>query len=429
VRGVAGRQRPRPPGADPAAPSAPAAATPPGASEDAIFTRDFLFIWIASFAGFLSFYMIQQPALPLYVESIGGTARAIGWVGGAFSVTTLIFRPLVGRAVDSMGRRVLVIVGGTAFAICAPLYIVVPGVAALIVLRLVHGACMACFTTSSTTYAADLAPAGRRAELVGYFGIGGSIALGVGPLAGSLLLAAGSGFSAVFLTAAGVALVVVAVMLPAHESPHQKVQHASWPWRTFINTHALLPASLMLTVAFTYGVLSVFMAVFVVDRGLSTKAVAWYWAIYAVVVVLVRLFSGRLADRYGRPAAIIPGLLMASASLFVLTALHGYVLLVLSALLFAAAFGLVYPALMALTIDRVGAGSRGTAMATFSVSFDAGIGVGAIIGGQFAGALGYATMYAIAGAAPLLGLIAFLWRLRQRSQRRREPASGEETSR
>jgi MFS family permease len=389
---------------------------------DAIFTRDFLSIWVASLSGFLSFYLIQQPALPLYVESIGGTARVIGWVGGAFSITTLLFRPMVGRAVDTVGRRLLVIVGGVVFVICAPLYAVVPGVGWLIALRLLHGAGMAFFTTSSTTYATDLAPAERRAELIGYFGIGNNVALGLGPLIGSLLLAAGLSYGDVFFIAAGVAVVIPAVMLPARESPHRKAKHDNWHWRTFINTRALAPAGLMLTVAFTYGALAYFMAVFVAQRGMAERAVAWYWAVYAGTLIVVRLFSGRLADRYGRAAAIVPGLLMVSAALFMMIAVHGYALLVLSALLFAAGFGFVYPALLAMTIDRVGATSRGTAMATFSVSFDFGIGVGAIAGGQFAGALGYATMFAIAGAAPLLGLAGYLWMLWRRRAGRMETA-------
>jgi predicted MFS family arabinose efflux permease len=232
-----------------------------------------------------------------------------------------------------------------------------------------------------------------------------------------LLLAAGLSFDQVFFVAGGVALVAVAVMLPAGESPHTRSRHESLHWRTFVNTRAVPPAALMMTVAFTYGALSIFMAVFVVERGLGERAVAAYWAVYAAVLIVVRLFSGRLADRHGRPAAIVPGLLMVAAAMFLMAVVHGYPLLVCSAMLFAAGFAFVYPALLALTIDRVGSTSRGTAMATFSVSFDAGIGIGAILGGQFAAVLGYATMYVIAGAAPLVGLAGFLWMLRRRSAR------------
>lgn len=124
--------------------------TPVGASER-IFTRDFLCIWVASYAGFFSFYLIQQPTLPLYVRHLGGSATAIGWVGGAFSVTTLLFRPLVGRAVDVVGRRLVMLTSGLFFVVCAPPYGMATTIPLLILLRMVHGMGMAMFSTSSIT--------------------------------------------------------------------------------------------------------------------------------------------------------------------------------------------------------------------------------------------------------------------------------------
>jgi predicted MFS family arabinose efflux permease len=47
-------------------------------------------------------------------------------------------------------------------------------------------------------------------------------------------------------------------------------------------------------------------------------------------------------------------------------------------------------------------------MATFSVSFDVGIGIGAMLSGLLAGAVGYAGMYGIAAVVPLLGLGGFI---------------------
>ena len=105
-----------------------AARTPPpspdGRTGDRILTRDFLSVWTASLAGFFSFYLIQQPTLPLYVQHLGGGAAEIGWVGGAFSITTMLARPFVGRTVDAVGRRVVILAGGVIFTICAPLYAV-----------------------------------------------------------------------------------------------------------------------------------------------------------------------------------------------------------------------------------------------------------------------------------------------------------------
>lgn len=381
-------------------------------------TRDFVLIWIASFAGFASFYLIQQPTLPLYVQHLGGSPSTIGWVAGAFSITTLALRPFVGRLVDAAGRRALVIVGGVVFVLCAPLYAAVGTIAPLLILQLVRGGGMAFYTTASNTYATDLAPDRRRAELIGYFGIANNLALGLGPLTASLLLAHGAAFSTVFVIAAAVAAVVVLAMLVAHESPHRRVRVRGWAWDTFINRRALAPSGLMFSVAVTYGALTTFIAAYTVDQGLGRGAVAWFWGVYSVTLIVVRLFSGRIADRFGRPAAIIPGLVMVAGAMWVVAALNGLIVLAAAAALFAAGFGFVYPALLALTVDRVGSRARGTAMATFSASFDVGIGGGAMLFGVVADHLGYATMYSLVGLAPVGGLILYASRLMRRSTER-----------
>jgi MFS family permease len=378
-----------------------------------ILTRDFISVWTASLAGFFSFYLIQQPTLPLYVQHLGGSTAEIGWVGGAFSITTILARPFVGRAVDSVGRRVVILAGGIVFVLCAPLYAVASTIPLLLLLRMVHGAGMAIFTTGTTTYATDLAPDLRRAEAISYYGIASNLALGVGPLAASVLLAAHVSLRAVFFIAAAVALAPVAVMLPAGESPHRRVRPNGWTVDTLFNRRALAPAALLFSASYTYGALVTFIAVSTLRAHLGKEAVAWFWLAYACALVPVRLIGGRVADKRSRTASIVPGLLMLSASMAMVAAVHGLTLLILSAVLYGGGFALVYPALLALTVDRVGVTARGTAMATFSLSLDAGTGIGAVISGMLAQAVGFTPMYSLAAAAPLAGLAGFAVLLRR----------------
>ena len=52
-------------------------------------------------------------------------------------------------------------------------------------------------------------------------------------------------------------------------------------------------------------------------------------------------------------------------------------------------------------------------MATFSLSLDAGTGIGAVVSGMLAQAVGFTPMYAVAAAAPLAGLAGFFFMLRR----------------
>ncbi|NLG65932.1 MAG: MFS transporter [Actinobacteria bacterium] len=373
-----------------------------------IFSRDFIFMWAASFSGFFSFYVIQQPTLPLYVESLGGSAAEIGWVAGVFSVASLLCQPLVGRAVDTLGPRTVILTGSLLFLLCAPIYAVASALPLLIALRMVHGAGMAMFTTSGTTYATDLAPAKRRAQTISYFGIGGNLALGLGPLAASLLLAAHVSYEKIFLVATAIALASVLLIVPAGESRQRRGRQHDWSLRTFFDSRAVTPALLLLTASFTYGTLGTFLPVWIPRAGLETSTVAWFWLVYAAALVFTRLFSGRLADRFGRPAAIIPGLILVSSAMFLLSFLNSVSLLVLSAALYAAGFAFVCPTLFALAADRVAASKRGIAFATLEAFFGAGIGISAMMNGVLANALGYPVVFILSGAVPLIGLAGSL---------------------
>ena len=177
----------------------------------------------------------------------------------------------------------------------------------------------------------------RRVELISYYGTASNLALGLGPLAASVLLALHVSFRAVFFIAAAVALVVILAMLPAAESPHHRVRHKGWTVDSLFNRRALAPAALLFTASYTYGALVTFVAVTTLRAHLGKDAVAWFWLAYACALIPVRLVGGRLADRLGLAASIVPGLVLLSASLAMVAAAHGLVLLLCGAAAYGAA--------------------------------------------------------------------------------------------
>jgi MFS family permease len=175
------------------------------------------------------------------------------------------------------------------------------------------------------------------------------------------------------------------------------------------------------SVTLAYGALASFIAPFGLEIGLGRGAAAWFWGVYAVVLISVRLVSGRLADRYGYLVSISLGLMLIAVSLCLVTAAHGLVFFVAGAAMFAVGFAFVYPALFAVTIRRVGSESRGTGVGTFTVGFDVGIGLGAVVFGLVAEAVGYRTMFLVAGLAPLTGFALVFLRLRRTRREGRAP--------
>jgi MFS family permease len=80
-------------------------------------------------------------------------------------------------------------------------------------------------------------------------------------------------------------------------------------------------------------------------------------------------------------------------------------ILLIGGILFALGSALVLPSSMALAIDRAHPGRRGRAMASYSMWFQVGNGLGAAVAGLAADLYGLRAMYVLALVPPLAGLL------------------------
>jgi MFS family permease len=90
-------------------------------------------------------------------------------------------------------------------------------------------------------------------------------------------------------------------------------------------------------------------------------------------MLAIRAKAGKISDRRGRAAVVIPGLLITGIAFGVLGLTSGPIWVLVGAAICGLGFGSVQPALMALTADRVRLEDRGKAMGTFYMAWELGI--------------------------------------------------------
>jgi MFS family permease len=181
--------------------------------------------------------------------------------------------------------------------------------------------------------------------------------------------------------------------------------------RDLISRTALFPATVMFTLALTYGTVLSFLPLMAVSRGIGGFEI--FFTVYALALIAVRAAGGSLSDRVGRAAVVIPGMVLAAVGMVLVAMATSLTGLLVAAVLYGLGFGAVNPALMALTVDRCGLANRGAAMATFSGSFDLGIGVGSVLLGYVLQLSDFGTMYLAAAGVAVGGLVIFVmgtWR-------------------
>src|SRR3954470_4772483 len=366
---------------------------------DTLFTAAFVALTLSDLAYFVAGGMLIG-VTPFFVAGpLGAGPAAVGLAVGAFSVSTLVLRPLVGRWTDRHGRRPLLIGGALLFAVLVLGHLVVTNLAWLVVLRLLLGVAEALYFVAGFAALADLAPPGRAGEALSYNSLALYLGLATGSMIGQALLGLG-GFPLVWSGAA--VLLVVAAVLAARIPETLEAALEPGPPAPLIHPAALVPGVGLFTgVAAGSGFLA-FASLHAAHLGLDLWSTVP--GLFGVVVVGCRILFAKLPDR-------VPAMRLAAAAL----ATSGVGLVITAAVpsawgLFVGATALgvgaafLTPAVFAAIFRRVPAAQYGSAAGTASVFIDLGFSGGPILVGLVAAATSIPAAFLAAAALTVAGM-------------------------
>ena len=377
---------------------------------DRIWTRDFVMICLANLCIFMGFQM-TMPTIPLFVEQLGGDDRLVGAVLGVFTFSALLVRPFAGKMLETKGRRIVFLMGLAIFAFSVGSFGFLGSIGLLFLMRIVQGVGWGLSSTASGTIASDIIPAKRRGEGMGYYGLSGNLALALGPTLG-LFLATVLPFQQLFLICS---LLGILAMIMASWIAYQKVERdpvAALSAKRFdvYEKSALQPSLLIFFISVTFGGIATFLPLYTAEKRVS--GIQWYFLLYALALMVTRLFSGRLYDRRGHRAIFVSSALLIMSGMLLLAWMPGESVLYLAAVLYGMGFGSVQPALQAWSIEKTAPSRKAMANATYFSFFDLGVGIGAIVFGQIGYLFGYRSIYVTAAFSILISIMVYLWIVR-----------------
>lgn len=374
-------------------------------SNEKIWTRDFLFIWLANFFVFLSF-QLTLPTIPLFVKELGGTDQMIGVIVGVFTFSALIFRPFAGHMLEIKGRKLIYILGLILFFLSVSSFGFVNSIIFLIIIRIIQGVGWGFSTTASGTIATDLIPPKRRGEGMGYFGLSGNIAISFGPALG-LTLVGFMSFKMLFLSTAIFGLIALVL---SSQIKYKKIEQSQDRTTTvkfdILEKSAIHPSVLLLFITLTFGGMASFLPLYTLEKGI--QGIQFYFLIYAVFLMLSRVFAGKLYDEKGHLYVFPPGAVLIIIAMILQAWLPNTFVLLLAAGFYGFGFGMIQPALQAWAVDQSPENRKAMANATFFSSFDLGVGIGALVFGQLAFMYGYQIIYIVSACSVFLSIIYYV---------------------
>ncbi|NLC08317.1 MAG: MFS transporter [Syntrophomonadaceae bacterium] len=276
--------------------------------KETIFTKNFIYIFMAQFFCALVMYILIT-TIGEYVTAFGASAMIAGLVSGMYVFGGLISRLCSGSLLNRFGwKRIAMIFLIIHFA-ASCCYFLAENVVLLIVIRFIHGLGFGAAANAIMVIGMASLPISRYGEATGYFMLSTSLAIAVGPFVGGLIYD-GFGGSGSFLSASICSLLCVIFMGLADVKAIEPGRAADKSLKEDVKPKGIysllepkaIPVSLcILFMSFGYAAMISFYRLYAASENM-TKEFSVFFLIYAAVLIISRPIAGKLQDSFGDDA-------------------------------------------------------------------------------------------------------------------------------
>jgi MFS family permease len=374
-----------------------------------IFTRDFILGFISQFTFSISFHVLY-PTLPIYLSRFGSTEVDIGVLIGVIGVSSLIFRPFVGRALVKTPERNFMMGGAILFVFTFVGYLFALPFWPLFIVRVFQGIGLAFFYTAAFTFISNISPDAHRGQTLGYYLLAINISLAISPSFGMFIINHFS-FTFLFLICLGLSLCSLFTTTKLRKRQGLPIED-SYTQEGFLLSREALPSSISsFFFHLTWGALTTFFPLYAIHHGVANPG--FFFTAVAIVLILGRALGGRILDLYNRERVMLPCLFACIISMAILAFSKSLPMFILVAVIWGIGHAFLFPSLLVYTIERMGS-SRGPAMGTFTGVSDLGMSLGPVIMGIIIHLTSYSTMFLCLALAGMINLNYFYFFVRKK---------------
>ena len=355
---------------------------------------------------------IISPLLPLYAEQMGATGIWIGIIFAGFSISRTIVMPIVGRLSDRSGRKLFLSIGLLGYAIISLGYIWANSVTELTLVRLIHGVASGMILPIAQAYVGDISPEGEEGTWMGYFNAAFFTGFGFGPLMGGVLTDY-FGMNIAFYAMGGLNLLAFLLVIFFLPEIGQGKTLAS-PRASFkqMSTSSMMKGLFSFRLSFSIGrgILATFLPVFAgIYIGLSSTLIGVLLAVNILLMSLLQVYGGNIADRFNRRVLIVVGSLTNLIYLALIPLGGNFWQLLGICVLGGVGGAIALPAASALTVVEGRRFGMGSTIAVFAMAFSIGMVIGPLVGGGIADFANINSVFYFGAAIGLVGTTLFIW--------------------
>jgi MFS family permease len=363
--------------------------------------KQFARLAVTGFFLYCSYALSRSPIIPLYAQSLGASSQVVGWAVAASTMTGIFMKLPAGALSDILGRRTLLLIGASVFALTPFFYPLAATVAGLIVLRFIHGNATAIFGPTASAAISDISAPNERGVHLGLYASVQGVGQTLGPLLGGFLIT-WQGFKVPFLLSGviGIAGLLLLLLFPIAVSAREAKrigQNLLQGFREVAGNQGIIITSIAVAAQmFAVGAYNAFLPLFAKDLvGLNARQIGIIFGVQTTTTLLARPLMGKFSDRVGRKPLILSALLWCALFIALLPHLRHFELLLAFGCTWGLGTAVISSVASAFITDLAKRAHYGAAHGAFGTIFDIGEAAGPIVAGLLVANWGYLWMFEV----------------------------------
>lgn len=361
------------------------------ANHTKLWSKSYIFMLISNLFIYMGFYMLV-PTLPAYAKQTGGSNLEASLVVSLFSITSLLFRLLMGTVLDNVDIKPLLIIGSIILGVSTLSYIWLP-LTAIIMVRIIQGIGWGIASTAVAAIFTNIVPEARRGEGMGYYSLSMIVSMSLAPIVAIAIM---NLYSFKYISIISLGLVFIGTLLIKDVRIYKRKSNihkigSKFSFLNLFEKKALLPSFLCFLLTITLcGIMSYIM---LYGKELKMSSIGMYFIGHVTMILITRPLIGKIFDKKGHMIIVLPGSISMIVGLIILSYTHTITILIIASLFYGLGYGAVQPSLQVWAVNRSPEYRKGAANGTFLSSMDLAFTLGSILLSFIAESRSYAFMY------------------------------------